>query len=130
MTDEARKLLERLRAPGASTADKMRVYEDIDAFLAQPIPATREAALLERGEAMARSQDWILAGFPEKEDYQKADAAIKAWIKVAADTSPAAAALLAELEQLRHKVQRALIHLETSSASVEAARAKLGEESK
>ena len=42
----------------------------------------------ELGEALARSQDWILAGFPDGEDYKKADRAIKAWIEGAALAAP------------------------------------------
>lgn len=43
------------------------------------------AAMVEAGEALSRSQDWILAGFPCKVDYEKADAAISVWIKLMAD---------------------------------------------
>ena len=45
------------------------------------------AALLRAGEALARAQDWILAGFPCGEDYKKADEAIKAWIALQAALS-------------------------------------------
>ncbi len=117
-------------------------YEHIlDTFLAdKDIPAAREAVnkQLTDDELTAFIPERLMADWQESRTHPHckwdADAVVDFLRELAlsrafrADTSPAAAALLEELEQLRHKVQRALIHLETSYASVQAARAKLEEE--
>lgn len=58
------------------------------------------AVVVEAGEALSRSQDWILAGFPCREDYEKADQAIKAWIKILADLPAAAKRYTERAEKL------------------------------
>ena len=46
-----RELLERMRTPGASTADKMRLFRDIDTFLAQGCDAEKALEGFRLGES-------------------------------------------------------------------------------
>ncbi len=71
----------------------------IDA-LAQPEPAAREAALTDAGNELALVVNWLLDEKPSLDDAARAAYRLLRWNEAAADTSPAAAALLAQGEAL------------------------------
>jgi hypothetical protein len=97
----ARKLLERLSTPGASV-DKLLVYKDIDAFLADPPACDAEKAVLVKAlkECQQLAIDRIrTVDEAVKKDVYAADALMGIATlsrRALANTSPAAAALLAQ----------------------------------
>jgi hypothetical protein len=67
--------------------------------------AAREVVLVEAGDRLALTVNWLLEEKPSREDVARAGHRLLEWTELAAETSPAAAALLAELEELRAERQ-------------------------